>query len=87
MTNECLSEYRSFFACAIATLSAEYYDLLQIGSNCAVNTLFQLTLADALLDQLCGIDVETETCLTEDQWCEIVEMLQTLLKDPCDCNC
>jgi len=85
MTQECLQTWSTSFACKISTLSTKYKQALEIGSNCADTYLLQLEVATALLEQICDIDLVEETCLSEDQICEIVEKLKQILNNPCDC--
>lgn len=85
MTQTCLQTWCTSFACKISTLGTTYYNELKIGSNCAETYLFQLEVATALLEQICNVDLEEESCLSDDQVCEIVDKLKQILDKPCDC--
>ncbi len=87
LTQDCLETYSTYYACKISTLSLKYYNALQIGSSCSDTYLFQLEVATALLEQICDIDLTTETCLDEDQICDIIDKLKIILdKYKCGCN-
>lgn len=85
MTQECLITWSTSFACKISTLSIKYKEALDIGSNCSDVYLMQLEVATALLEQICDINLSEETCLSEDQICEIIDKLTQILNNPCDC--
>lgn len=87
LTQDCLSLIVSDYSCKISTLSSKYYEALQIGSSCSNTYLFQLELATALIEQICSIDLSTETCLTDTQVEEIIDNLKIILdKYNCGCN-
>jgi len=86
LTQECLQTFTTHFACRISTRATEYYRELNIGSNCAPKSLFQLELSVALIDQLCNLDVEDLGCVEEEQVCKIIDNLKILLKSK-TCNC
>lgn len=85
MTQNCLITWCTDFACKVSTLSLKYKESLEIGSSCADVYLMQLEVATALLQQICNIDLSEETCLSEDQICEIIDKLTQILNNPCDC--
>lgn len=86
ITQECLDTLKGVYACKISKLGKKYYQALQIGSNCSQTLLFQLNLSSALLQAICNIDLEEETCLTEEQVCDILDKLKQIL-DKNKCNC
>ncbi len=85
LTQECLETWSTSFACQISTLAQTYFKELQIGSECADTYLFQVEVATALLEQICNISLEDETCLSEADICEIIDKLKYILNNPCDC--
>lgn len=85
LTQTCLQTWSTSFACQISTLSQTYFKELQIGSECADTYLFQVEVATALLEQICNIDLETESCLSEEEVCKIIDKLRQILNNPCDC--
>lgn len=85
MTQDCLEAFNISFACKISKLGTSYYKSLQIGSTCSDNLLLQVVISNALLQQICCIDLETETCLSESQIGCIINNLQRILDNPCDC--
>lgn len=88
MTQECLETYSIYFACKIGALGPVYYKQLSIGDKCAYITLFKIMLAKALLKQICNINLEEDTCLTEKQVCDIIDKLKLVLdKGRCNCSC
>lgn len=86
LTQECLNKWTTYFACKISTRATEYYRELNIGSNCASKSLFQLELAVALIDQICDLEVEDLGCVEKEQVCKIIDNLKILLKSK-TCNC
>ena len=86
LTQDCINDYTAYFACKIATLSDKYETALSVGSECADEYLFQLQIAIVLNEILCSIVVETESCLDEDQICELIDKLKYTLKNPCNCR-
>jgi hypothetical protein len=86
LTQDCLNTWTTHFACKISTRATEYYRELNIGSNCASKSLFQLELAVALIDQICDLEVEDLGCVEEEQVCKIIDNLKILLKSK-TCNC
>ena len=86
LTNECLQNYVSYFACSLNLLSDKYILSLNRGDNCADKYLFLLELGIALNEILCSIDVNEDSCLTNDQICTMVENLKQLLKTK-NCGC
>lgn len=85
LDNTCLQSYVAYFACKINTLADKYETSLDLGSDCADTYLFQLEVAIALNEILCSIDIEEESCLTNDQVCDIVEKLKYILNKSCNC--
>lgn len=86
MTQDCKNTYVAFFACKLNTLSDKYENSLNIGSSCADNYLFQLEIGVALNEILCSINVEEDSCLNEEQICNLIENLKQLLNNkPCGC--
>ncbi len=86
LTQDCLITYCTSFACKIAALSNKYYKALEVGSECAGEYLYQITVAVALLNQICDIDLEEETCLSETDICQIIDKLTYILNEPCNCE-
>lgn len=85
LTQQCINNYVANFACRINLLSDKYESALDTGSECSQNLLFQIQVAIALNTILCGIILETESCLTEEQICELIDKLEYTLKNPCNC--
>ena len=81
----CINNIVAANACKIAILSDKYETALSIGSTCAETLLFNLQLAIILNDILCSINLETESCLNEEQICELIDKLKYIIKNPCNC--
>ena len=86
LTQDCLDDYTLMFKCKIGTLGSTYYTQLSIGSECTEKTLNKLGLAVALLDTLCGIILEEEECLTEEEICKLIDNLDRLLQHGNNCG-
>ena len=85
ITQDCKDKYVANYACRIATLSDTYLNALNVGSDCTEQYLFQFQLSIALNEILCSIDIETESCLSQDQICELIDKIKYILKTPCNC--
>lgn len=85
LTQECKDNYVAYFACKIATLSDKYQTALQIGSECTQTYLFQLEVAITLNEILCSINLEEESCLSNDQICVLIDKIKYILNVPCNC--
>lgn len=85
LNQQCITDYTAFFACKINDLSDKYESALDTGSECSENLLFQLQVAIALNTILCSIDLTNEECLDEEQICQLIDNLQYILKNPCNC--
>lgn len=86
LTQECIDTFVADYACKIATLSDKYENALSVGSTCTETLLFQLEVAITLNEILCSIDIEEESCLSDDQVCELIDKLKYILKQPCRCS-
>jgi len=86
LTQDCISDWVAHFACKIAVLSDKYETALSIGSECTDEYLFHLQLAIIFNEILCSINLEEESCLTEEQICELIDKLKYTLKNPCNCH-
>lgn len=86
LTQECKDNFVAYFACSINLLSDKYIFALERGDNCAENYLFVLSIVVALNEILCSINVEEETCLTEEQICVLIDNIKELLKSK-NCGC
>ena len=85
LTNECLQNYVSYFACKTSLLADKYETALSIGSTCAENYLFTLEVAITLNEILCSINLEGESCLDDAQICELIDKIKYILNAPCNC--
>jgi hypothetical protein len=86
LTQDCKNTYVASFACQINTLSDKYVSSLDRGDACSDNYLFKLEIAVVLNEILCSIDVNEDSCLTNDQICTMVENIKQLLKTK-NCGC
>lgn len=88
MTQECLQQLVTYYACKAGTLGSLYYKQLCMGSSCAQNTLLRLVLATALIELICDLNIEEEGCLTEEEVCDIIEKIKEILYGTiCNCGC
>ena len=85
LTQTCIDTYVAYYACKIATLSDKYETALSIGSTCAETYLFQLEVAITLNEILCSINLEEESCLSNDQICGLIDKIKYILNAPCNC--
>lgn len=94
LTNECLQNYVSYFACKTSLLADKYETALSIGSSCTEQLLFQLEVAITLNNILCSITLISITgqpdyigdgCVDQDQICELIDKLKYILNASCNC--
>lgn len=86
LTETCLQNQVSYFACQIADLGKKYHDYNISGNSCAKNILCKLEIVIPLLDQVCNINLSTETCLSEYQITCILDKIKQILDKSCECG-
>lgn len=86
LTSECKNKWVSKFACSINDLADKYESSLNRGDSCIDNYLFKLELSIALNEILCSINIDEESCLTEEQICTLIENIKEILKTQ-NCGC
>lgn len=86
LTQDCINTYVASFACQLNTLSDKYLLSLNRGDSCADQYLFLLELGITMNEILCSINIEEDSCLTEEQVCDLIENIKQLLKTK-NCGC
>ena len=74
LTQTYLTNAKGYFGCQLTKLMEYYSDRTSIGNICEDTIKDDLILAAALLDILCGINLN-DACITHEETCLIIDKL------------
>ncbi len=79
---DCYSNHLAYFACCIADKASKLAIKWQKGEDC-LTLEREIELLTVFLEQLRCIDINGNTCLTEDEICAMVEYVKDACKNCC----